>query len=179
MCTYIHTYMPKVWEFRNEVTRNVRRQFHFSQFPKYPVTVVLPTFRNSARSTAATVYLGVACCSYKKSVREPVYCPEYNINIVSRIYISSERTTSRGESLTCIFCQRCRAVTIPVAFALATRNRSLRRPRLHRVYTSRRVEAPGPGSRVKFANGIYILAHLRQTVRSITHLRDTERRHLP
>lgn len=44
------------------------------------------------------------------------------------------------------------------------------------VYTSRCVEILGPGSRVKFANGIYIF---RQPARSMTYLRDAERRHLP
>lgn len=99
----------------------------------------------------------------------------------------SERTTSHSESFPRIFCQRCHLVTIAVAFAVATAiYRSRRRRRLHRhhrrrivrVASSRRVEALGPGSRIKFANGIYILAHFRQPARSMTHLRDTERRHL-
>lgn len=124
------------------------------------------TFRNSARSPGYGVFC-VVYCSYKESAQRNCIA-NYNINIVSR-------NDGRAND----FVQR-----IVITYILSAPSRChhrphprLRRRRRRRIaYTSRCVEILGPGSRVKFANGIYIF---RQPARSMTHLRDTERRHLP
>lgn len=125
------------------------------------------TFRNSARSPGYGIFC-VVYCSYKESARRNCIA-NYNINIVSR--------NDGGAN---DFVQR-----IVITYILSAPSRCHHRPRLRRrrrcrrrriAYTSHCVEILGPGSRVKFANGIYIF---RQPARSMTHLRDTERRHLP
>lgn len=119
---------------------------------------------------------------------------DYNINIVSHIYIRrSERLRTANRYL--VYSVSSIALSpLQRRFRRCYRNLSLRhhllRRRLRRHHRRSRcrirvassilrVEALGPGSRVKFVNGIYILAHFRQPARSMTHLRDTKRRHLP
>lgn len=93
---------------------HAHRQFHFSQFPKYPVTVVLPRRFETRHVLPVMVYLALRIVHTRSPCGNCI--ADCNVNIVSRT--TAERTTSRSESLPAYIpsapsrCHHCRRLLV-------------------------------------------------------------------